>query len=251
MHIRQIPIFSDNYAYLVIDEGNGVAAAIDPAEPGPVLEVVKQMGVAVTHVLCTHHHFDHAGGNQTIVDHYPDAIIAGGQVDAERIPGCSLELDAGDPIQIGTLIGHTLFVPCHTRGHVAYLFDDALFCGDTLFVGGCGRFFEGDAAQMHHALNTVFAELPHETKVFCAHEYTISNLRFASQVDPENTAVAEKLSWAQQRRAANQPTVPSTIAEELTFNPFMRVDQPAIQAATTSTDAVTVMARLREMKNNL
>ncbi len=249
MKIKQIPIYADNYGYLIIDEAQGVAAAVDPADADPVLAAISEEGVRLTHVLCTHHHWDHVGGNEVIQKAVPDVIIVGGSVDADRIPGCTVRVEHGGDVKIGSLVGKVLEVPCHTSGHVAYLFGDALFCGDTLFVGGCGRFFEGDAAQMHHALNEVFAKLPGETLVYCGHEYTVSNLEFALDVEPNNPAVLEKIEWARTRRAKGLPTVPSTIAEELTYNPFMRVDQPDVVEAVSASDPVDVMARLRQRKN--
>jgi len=249
MRIRQIPIFQDNYCHLLIDDGAGVAAAIDPAEPGPVRAALDAEGVRLTHVLCTHHHWDHSGGNAEMAARIPGVEVLGSVQDAAKTPALTRQVSGGETVTVGGLRGSALFVPCHTRGHVAYLFGDALFCGDTLFVAGCGRFFEGDAREMHAALNEVFACLPGETRVFCGHEYTVANLEFAASVDPENPAVAAKLAWARAQREAGRSTVPSTLAEERTYNPFLRVHAPAIQAATGETDPVAVMSRLRALKN--
>lgn len=249
MRVRQIPILRDNYCHLVIDDVAGVAAAIDPAEPAPVLSALQEEGVRLTHVLCTHHHWDHTGGNLEILDAHPEVEVLGSAADAARIPGITRPVDDGDALQVGGIGGRVLFVPCHTRGHLAYLFEDALFCGDTLFVAGCGRFTEGDAAQMHRALNEVFAALPDETRVFCGHEYTVANLKFAQTVEPANDAIRRKLKWAEARRQEGRSTVPSTIGEERTYNPFMRVHVPAVAGATGESDAVRVMAALRARKD--
>lgn len=250
MRIRQIPILSDNYSYLVIDEANGVAGAVDPAEPEPVARAIEEEKVKLTHILCTHHHWDHSGGNEELLRRYPDAVVVGSVDDADKIPGISVRVGNEDRVRIGQLEGRVLLVPCHTRGHIAYLFEDALFCGDTLFVAGCGRFFEGEAKEMHHALNVVFGALPDNTRVFCGHEYTVSNLKFALSIEPENKAAQEKLKWAEEQRAKNLSTVPSTLGEERSFNPFMRVSEPTVAAAVGEQDPVAVMAALRERKNN-
>ena len=249
MQIHQIPILGDNYCHLVVDDATGDAAVVDPAEPQPVIEAIERAGVVLTHILCTHHHFDHAGGNLGLLERYPKAQIVGGAHDAARIPGISIQVDHDDAVEMGALSGRVLSVPCHTSGHVAYLFEDALFCGDTLFVGGCGRFFEGDAEQMHHALNHVFAALPPSTRVFCGHEYTVANLEFAVGVEPANAAARTKLDWARAQQAKGRSTVPSTLKEELEHNPFMRVTAATIQAVVGASDPVSVMAALRARKN--
>lgn len=249
MRIEIVPIFMDNYAYLLIDEASGVAAAVDPAEPEPVLAALERAGVRLSHVLCTHHHYDHSAGNEAMVARFPDAVVVGGKIDAERIPKLGVAVSGGDRVAVGGLSVEVLDVPCHTLGHVAYRVGDALFSGDALFVAGCGRFFEGDAAQMHHSLNTVLAALPDETRVFCGHEYTVGNLEFAAHVEPTNEAIAHKLAWARAQLAAGRPTVPSTLGEERATNPFLRVCEASIQAAMGSRDPVETMARLREAKN--
>lgn len=249
MRIELIPILRDNYAYLVVDDEAGVAAVVDPAQPEPVRAALERAGVRPTHLLCTHHHWDHAGGNEQMVRWYPDLEVVGSVGDADRIPAITRRVDDGDVIRVGGIDVRVLFVPCHTRGHVAYLAGDALFCGDTLFVAGCGRFFEGDAAQMHRALGSVLGALPPETRVFCGHEYTVTNLRFALTVEPENGAARAKLAWAEARRREGAPTVPSTIGEERTYNPFMRVDSPAIRARLGTADDVSTMAALRRLKD--
>lgn len=226
-----------------------MAAVVDPAEPSAVLRLVADLNVDLVSVLCTHHHWDHAGGNLAIQHEFPQVAIIGGKYDAPRIPGITAALDHGDELSVGRLTGRVLSVPCHTRGHIAYIFEDALFCGDTLFVGGCGRFFEGDATQMYAALHDVLGELKDEVRVFCGHEYTVSNLRFCKLVEPANNAIDEKLSWALQRRQCGEFTVPSTLGEERTYNPFMRTHHPSVQAFAGSSDPVEVLRVLRQRKD--
>ena len=158
-------------------------------------------------------------------------------------------MSGGDVFQLGGEDVQVLGVPCHTRGHVAYLWDGNLFCGDTLFVAGCGRFFEGEAREMDEALNHVFGSLPGTTKVYCGHEYTVGNLLFARSVEPDNQQVQEKLVWAQQQRAKGLSTVPSTLEEEWSYNPFMRVGEPDVQKQVGHDEPVSVMKALRELKN--
>ncbi|MCA9542197.1 MAG: hydroxyacylglutathione hydrolase [Myxococcales bacterium] len=250
MRIVPIPILRDNYAYLIIDEAAGVAGVVDPAEPEPVCAALAREGVRLTHVLCTHHHWDHSGGNVAMAKRFSGVQVVGSADDAKRIPALTTPVGPDDEVTIGTLRGRVLPVPCHTRGHIAFRFGDALFCGDTLFVAGCGRFFEGDAAQMDHALNTVIAGLPDETRLFCGHEYTLSNLRFALTIEPGNPALKKRQAWAEARRAADLPTVPSTVGDEKQTNPFLRVRTSAVAAAVGETDPIAVMAALRARKDD-
>jgi hydroxyacylglutathione hydrolase len=253
MRVQLIPVLSDNYSYLIVDDESGRAAVVDPSEAGPVLAAVEAAEVQLEKVLCTHYHWDHVGGIDGLRERHPDLQVVAGEIDGERISSCDVRLADGETVRVGRLEGRVLFVPCHTRGHVAYFFEadseNALFCGDMLFVGGCGRFFEGTAQQMHRALNEVFAALPTDTAVYCGHEYTVSNFQFALSVDADNRALQDKMRWAKAQRRDDRPTVPSTLGEERTYNPFMRVDQPALQQAVGATDPVEVMARLRERKN--
>jgi len=253
LRVIPVPVLSDNYAYLLCDESSNVAAAVDPAQPEEVLKVAEREGLTITTVLTTHHHNDHAGGNIEMARYVPNITIVGGD---DRIPAMNRKVKEGDEIQLGNLSITCRFTPCHTSGHVLYIAKGAdqtpsLFCGDTLFIAGCGKFFEGTATQMNYALNTVVAGLPKQTQVWCGHEYTLNNMKFALHVDPENTALKSKFAWALAERGQGKPTVPSTVEEELTYNPFMRVFTEAIKRAVGSvedTDDET-MHKLRIAKN--
>ncbi|CAM9810708.1 unnamed protein product [Discosporangium mesarthrocarpum] len=257
-----VPILNDNYAYLVVDRHSGKAACVDPAEPEKVIAAAEKHGVTISALLCTHKHWDHAGGNEAMKKMIPDLEVVSSAYE-DSVPATTLALRDKETYSLGSLSVTALHTPCHTRGHVLFFVAPAdrarrggggegaplLFSGDTLFVGGCGRFFEGDAREMLFALRDVAAKLPGETRVFCGHEYTVSNLRFAQSVEPKSEAVAKKLKWSQDVLSAGQYTVPSTIFEELQHNPFMRTGEKAVQLATGTTDGVEVMSRLREMKN--
>ncbi|CAM9102292.1 unnamed protein product [Scytosiphon promiscuus] len=263
-----VPILSDNYAYLLIDPVTKLAACVDPAEPEKVgvIAAAKARGVEISTLLCTHKHWDHSGGNEAMKKMIPGLEVVSSAYE-DDVPAMTVALKDLEEYTLGSLTVKALHTPCHTRGHVLFYVTSSaaaasagqegrdeeaaplVFSGDTLFVGGCGRFFEGDAAQMSHALQGVAAKLPAATRVFCGHEYTVSNLQFALSVEPDNKAVSDKLDWSRRVLAKGAYTVPSTIAQELEHNPFMRVDEQAVRAATGSGDAVGAMKQLREMKN--
>ena len=233
LQIECIPTFSDNYTYLVICEDTREAAIIDAPEADPVIQRVEDTGAQVTHILSTHHHLDHSAANPQLAEHYGVPVYAHIS-DAERLPGFTHGVDEGDTLQVGREAGRVLFIPSHTMGHVAYVFDGAkaAFTGDMLFAGGCGRLFEGNAEMMYQALCKKLWALPDDVRVFCGHEYTESNLRFAVTMEPENAAMWAKLERVQQCRAGaaadwhdagpEEMTIPSTIGEERETNPFMR-----------------------------
>jgi hydroxyacylglutathione hydrolase len=254
MKIIQIPLLRDNYGYLIVCEKTKNAAIIDPSEADPVLARIDQEQVSLQAILNTHHHRDHTGGNEGILAKRK-AEVYGHKSDSGRIHGLSRGVDKGDEIQIGELKGTVLFIPGHTTGHVAYLFENNLFCGDTLFTAGCGRLFEGTPEQMQASLKKLMA-LPDNTKVYCGHEYTESNLRFAMSVEPKNPKLASRFERVQGLRARGTSTVPSTIEEEKQTNPFLRWDSKEIQAhvkaahATTRLDPVSVFAAVRKMKDS-
>lgn len=219
--VHRVPALADNYVWL-FEYAPGVAAVVDPAESAPVLAAAHELGLRLSHILNTHWHPDHTGGNAAIKAATGCTII-GPARESHPIPGIDRAVDEGDEVRLGGHVAQVLFVGAHTRGHIAYHFADvpALFCGDTLFAMGCGRIFEGTAADMYAALGKLKA-LPAETNVYCAHEYTLSNARFAITVEPDNAALQARLAEVEAARAQSLPTVPFTLAEELATNPFLR-----------------------------
>lgn len=219
--VHRVPAFADNYIWL-FEYAPGLVAVVDPADAAPVLEAVEQLAVRPTHILNTHWHPDHVGGNLALKARFALSVI-GPAREADRIPGLDRSVDEGDTVILGEHSGRVLFVGAHTAGHVAFHFPSAaaLFPGDTLFAMGCGRLFEGTAADMFQALGKL-ARLPADTRVYCAHEYTLSNARFAVTVEPDNPQLARRYAEVQAARRNNQPTVPFALAEELATNPFVR-----------------------------
>ncbi len=253
MKIIQIPLLRDNYGYLIVCQKTLTAAIVDPSESEPVLRRVAQEKVALAAILNTHHHRDHTGGNEGLLARQKLEVY-GHKSDQSRIPGLTRGVDEGNEIQLGELRGKVLFIPGHTTGHVAYLFGDSLFCGDTLFTAGCGRLFEGTAEQMHASLKKLIT-LPDDTKVYCGHEYTENNLRFAMTVEPNNRKLASRVERVQALRARGLSTVPSTMEEEKQTNPFLRWDSTEIQTSLKAgtpdvrIDPVSVFARVRKLKD--
>jgi len=253
MKIRILPALSDNYMYLLMDQTTKEAAIIDPVDPDSVIKAVEEEGVNLTTLLTTHHHWDHAGGNAELIKRVPGLAVLGGD---DRIDGVTRKVQHGDKLTVGGMEIQCLFTPCHTTGHICYYVtkdtDKAVFTGDTLFLGGCGRFFEGTAPQMYEALVNILGTLPAETKVYCGHEYSLQNLPFGAHVEPDNQHIKDKIEWCRTQRGASPPlpTVPSTIAEEWLINPFMRVGESPVQAHVGETDPVETMRAVRAEKDN-
>ena len=222
MRVVPVPVLSDNYSYLVIDEGDSVAAVVDCVEVDPMLKAAEKEGVTITSVLSTHHHYDHVGGNEEIAKRL-SVRVYGNADDQDRIPALTDGVREGDVVYVGQCPAQVILVPAHTTGHIAYYFEEenSVFTGDTLFAAGCGRLFEGDPAQMMSSLDKL-RQLPDGTKVYFGHEYTVKNLEFAATLEPKNKAISDKLAWSRARRRENLPTVPSTIGAERTTNPFLR-----------------------------
>ena len=252
LEIRQIPVLDDNYVYLVHEPVENLTAVVDPAVTDEVFEAADEEGWTITHILNTHHHFDHVGGNEEIQER-TGCIIVGPRADRDRIPGIQIELGDGDEFHFGTTTARIFDVPGHTRGHIAYWFeaDNALFCGDTLFALGCGRMFEGTPDQFWPSLKKLRA-LPDETWVYCAHEYTQANAQFAVTVEPDNAALANRADRIDILRAKGTPTVPSLLGEEKATNPFLRADEPAVAASLgmTGRDPTEIFAEIRQRKDN-
>jgi hydroxyacylglutathione hydrolase len=227
LQIIPLPAFRDNYIWLL--RRGSAAAAVDPGDAGPVFNYLDLHGLSLVAVLNTHHHGDHVGGNRELLERY-DVPIYGPR--HEPIPGLTHPVDGASFVKLPELDleFQVLDVPGHTRAHVAYYGANSLFCGDTLFACGCGRLFEGTAAQMHHSLQTL-AALPPETHVYCAHEYTLSNIRFAKAVEPDNAALLARERAAIALRAQEAPTLPSTLELERQTNPFLRCAEAPVRAA--------------------
>ncbi|MBP7670631.1 MAG: hydroxyacylglutathione hydrolase [Ferrovibrio sp.] len=251
LEIVQIPVLNDNYVYLLRDNASGKTAVVDPAVPEPVLAALQQRGWKLDVVLNTHHHGDHVGGNLALQAATGCAIV-GPRAEAPRIPGIALQLGEGDSYALGDSVAQVFDVPGHTAGHIAYWFKaaGALFCGDTLFALGCGRLFEGTAAQMWTSLSK-FLSLPDATRIYCAHEYTESNARFAVTVEPGNGALLARYDAIKATRAKGLPTVPSTLGEERATNPFLRPMSANLRATLglESADDVAVFAETRKRKD--
>jgi hydroxyacylglutathione hydrolase len=255
MQIYRLKALSDNYIFLLHDPKQNIAAVVDPAEAQPVLEQLHQLGAELVAIFNTHHHNDHVGGNQKLSQHFGQVTVYGGAEDRGRIPGQQVFLEGGDRVHFADRSAEVLFVPGHTRAHIAYYFAPAmsdevgeLFCGDTLFAGGCGRLFEGSPTQMVDSLSKL-RNLPDQTRVWCAHEYTLKNLQFALTVDRSNSELQSRYAEVKTACDRLEATVPSLLGLEKHTNPFLRWNQPSIQAAANSHDPVQTFARLRGMKD--
>jgi hydroxyacylglutathione hydrolase len=251
MRVVPIACLSDNYAYLVARDGAREAVVVDPSEAEPVLAALAREGLELVAILNTHHHFDHVGGNEALRARLGDLPVYGYESDfaERRIPAQTVGVKEGEPFEAAGLSFRPLHVPGHTLGAVAYVVGDAVFTGDTLFVAGCGRLFEGTPEMMYTSLCDKLGKLPGETRVYCGHEYTVNNLRFAETVEPENEDVRRALADARAKRERGEPTVPSTMADELRTNPFLRVDTPGVRARYAGTNRAEVLGAVRKAKD--
>jgi hydroxyacylglutathione hydrolase len=257
-HVHQFLCLSDNFGVLVHDPETRRTATIDAPDAAPILAALDAHGWTLTDMLVTHHHADHTQGLAALKDRFPDARIVGPAkeaakiVSAGRIERLDRELSDGDRVDVGTLEAHVIDVPGHTSGHIAFHFEDEelLFAGDTLFALGCGRPFEEPSRVLFHSLMKL-ARLPGATQVYCGHEYTQSNARFAVSVDGSNALLVERAQDIDRMREANALTLPTTIALEQATNPFLRAEDPELKAALgmPDADAVDIFAELRERKN--
>jgi hydroxyacylglutathione hydrolase len=236
MEIVAVPAFSDNYLWLVHDEASGESAVVDPGDAAPVLTEAKRRGWQITQVWNTHWHRDHTGGNLAVKE-ATGAPIYGPE--REDIPGRDVALREGDEVRLGNHVGRVIEVPGHTLGHIALIFDRerVAFVGDTLFAMGCGRLFEGSPGQMYRSLERL-TSLPADTNLYCAHEYTLSNGRFAAHAEPQNAAIADRLREVKRLRNGGKITVPTTVQQERETNPFVRATN------------VDEFARLRKEKDS-
>ena len=256
MAITIVPQLSDNFAYLISDDASGECAVVDCAEADKVLDAVKHHKLRLTSVLTTHWHGDHSGGNADIVGKVPGLRVFGASAENGRIPALTNPVADGDQFKVGSLEVRVIGIPAHTNGHVAYYFAQlkSVFTGDTLFVGGCGRVFEGKAATMVDSLGKL-AALPDDTKVYCGHEYTEKNLRFALTLEPGNQRLKAKHEWSRKVVAEGGFTVPSTIEDEKLTNPFLRTNSTELLASVKrvdpgiGSDPISIFAKARELKD--
>jgi len=262
MNLLALPAFNDNYIWLLHD--GRAAVVVDPGDSAPVIEALSSMNLSLAAILVTHHHADHVGGIDALRPHLAGQVFGPA---LENISHPYVALDDGDRISVAGMAFEVIDVPGHTAGHIAYFHAGdvearaasepelpLLFCGDTLFSGGCGRLFEGTPAQMHHSLGRL-ASLPGTTRVCCAHEYTLANLKFANEVEPQNEDLRAYTAWCQTRRAQGLFTLPSFVAQEIKINPFLRCAEPdvvqsALAHGAASASPTDVFAALRRWKND-
>jgi hydroxyacylglutathione hydrolase len=257
MEILRLPAFRDNYIFLLHQPQQHLAAVIDPGDAQPVLDWLHKHPATLESIFITHPDRDHIGGVAELLRHFPKAVVYGSQQDQGKIPGQQIFLNAGDSVEFAGRTAQVFYVPGHTLGHIAYYFPPRdeypndpgeLFCGDTLFAGGCGRMKEGTPSQMVASLSQL-RQLPDHTRVWCAHEYTLKNLQFALSIDPENLALQQRYRETQLARHRDQATIPTAMGIEKQTNPFLRWDDLVIQAAMGTCDPIQTFARLRGKKD--
>ena len=252
MKIEIIPCLNDNYSYLIHDEISNTVAIVDPSEFIPCDTIISKNYKKLDFILNTHHHYDHVGGNEELKKKYNSKVL-GFENDKNRIPQIDTVLKDNQEFKIGTLNFATIFIPGHTRGHVAFYFkkERVVFSGDTLFSLGCGRVFEGTYKQMFQSLNKL-KNLPGETKVYCGHEYTFKNLEFCLKFNPNNDFLKKKKDDIKLSLKNKKPTIPSTIADEIKANIFFRVNDPDVKKAINLENSpdIEIFTKLRDLKDN-
>ncbi len=256
MKIHVVPCLKDNYGYVVVCEKTGKSAIVDASEAAPVIAAVRALDVSPRDIWCTHHHMDHVGGNEEVAHALGVTDVVGHVSDKGRIPGQTKFYDTGDTMQLGDLKVRMIHIPGHTLGAIAYVVTDgvetAVFTGDTMFAAGCGRLFEGTPAQMHTSLQAI-AAVGSSALVYCGHEYTESNLRFAKHVEPKSVAVEKAQKRAAALQAEGKPTVPTRIEDELATNPFLRTSSVEIRetlAIPADVDGATALGAIRKAKDS-
>ncbi len=257
MKVITIPCNFDNYGYLIVCEETGETAVVDPAEFYPVYKVLKDNELALTSVYCTHHHADHIGGLDDLLDEFGDLVVCGSNLDKDRIPGLNTPLKNNGSFTIGNIRGNILFTPGHTKGSACYSFEGHLFTGDTLFSGGCGRVFEGTPAEMYESINVKIKSFPMGTKIYFGHEYTAQNLKFGQFVEPGNVTIQNQIDEMVSRSEQGmQITSPTTLELECSINPFLRcADEELLESVRKKfvidrLDPVSVFTAIRGLKDN-
>ncbi len=251
LEILQLPVLADNYIYLLHEPISGKTAVVDPAVAEPVIAALNAQGWQLDYILNTHHHHDHIGANLQLKQLTNCKIIAA-EADQHRIPDIDITVNHNDQFQLGKQIIQVIATPGHTSGHIVFYCAEsqALFCGDTLFSLGCGRLFEGSAEQMWQSLQRI-KQLPTDTRIYCAHEYTLNNGKFALFVEPDNVDLQQRISEVKQLPAINRSTLPSTLAQEIATNPFLRTNSVSICNALkiTEDNEIRVFTELRKLKD--
>ena len=252
MNIEIIPCLNDNYSYLIKDDQTNIVAIIDPSEFGPCEKKINQEYKKLDFILNTHHHFDHIGGNTELKKKYNSKIL-GFEKDKNRIPAIDVQLKDNQEFKIGSLNFKTIFIPGHTSGHIAFYFEKekVIFTGDTLFSLGCGRVFEGTYQQMFNSLNKI-KNLPEDTKIYCGHEYTKNNFKFCLRFNPNNNYLKDKEKAINEKIKNGNPTIPSTVGEEIQTNIFLRYDDLDVKEALNLRNAtdLEIFTKLRDLKDN-
>ena len=250
MQVYCLPALSDNYIFVLVDWAARSVAVVDAGEPFPVLEFLRSQNLKLSMILNTHFDGDHVGANRDLLRAFPGIPVYGSAIDRGKIPGQTVFLKDGDRVRVGSAVGEVLSVPGHRLGHLAYYFSETadLFCGDVLFSAGSGRIKDGTPEMMQQSLAKL-RQLPPETKIWCAHEYTLENLKFALTIEPENEALHTRMQEVTALRSHYQPTIPSTLGFESSTNPFLRWDVPGIRSRLGTSSDVETYSEIRSRKN--